>query len=186
MLRAFVFRRRRRGLKPLKRDTKAYTTETRAQATTTDATNRRELRRARGLEMNRLTQILLMALAVFATCSLSRAQDEPLWQIIGTTTDKKTGEITIFQARDCHRFTDAESAKYPKLAIRQQTGDTPPTKEAVDEYDCKRRASRIRIWLYKDGTEKIEKNLDWVEVVPGSVGEALLKYACRDRSKEMN
>jgi hypothetical protein len=135
--------------------------------------------------MNRLTQILLMALAVFATYSLLRAQDEPLWQIIGTTTNKNTGEITIFQARDCHRFTDAESAKYPKLAVRQQTGDTPPTKEAVDEYDCKRRASRIRIWLYKDGTEKIEKNLDWVEVVPGSVGEALLKYACRDRSKEM-
>jgi hypothetical protein len=138
------------------------------------------------MEMKRLTQILLMALAVFATYSLSRAQDElPLWQIIGTTTDKKTGEITIFQARDCHRFTDAESAKYPKLAIRQQTGDTPPTKEAVDEYDCKRRASRTRIWLYKDGAEQKEKNLDWMEIVPGSVGEALWKYACRDR-KEKN
>ena len=112
--------------------------------------------------MNRLTQILLIALAVFATYSLSRAQDEPLWQIIGTTTDKKTGEITIFHARDSHRFTDAESAEYPKLAIRQQTGDTPPTKEAVDEYDCKRRASRTRIWLYKDGTEQKEKNLDWM------------------------
>jgi hypothetical protein len=131
-----------------------------------------------------LAQILLMTLAVFATYSLSRAQDEPLWQYIGSTTNEKTGEITFFQARDCHRFTDAESAKYPKLAVRQQTGDTPPVKEAVDEYDCKRRASRIRIWLYKDGTEKKEKNLDWVEVVPGSVGEALLKYACRDRKEE--
>jgi hypothetical protein len=135
--------------------------------------------------MIRLTQILLMALAVFAIYSLSRAQDDPpLWQFIGSTTNEKTGEITIFHARDCHRFTDAESAKYPKLAIRQQTGDTPPISEAVDEFDCKRRASRIRIWLYKDGTEKKEKNIDWVEVVPGSVSEALLKYACRDRSKE--
>ncbi|HEU0180271.1 MAG TPA: hypothetical protein VFV58_39035 [Blastocatellia bacterium] len=133
--------------------------------------------------MKRLTQILLMALAVFATCLLSKAQDEPLWQDIGSITDKKTGEITIVQARDCYRFTDAESAKYPKLAIRQQIGDTAPVKEAVDEYDCKRRASRIRIWLYKDGTEKKEKNLDWMEVVPGSVGEALLKYACRDRNE---
>jgi hypothetical protein len=125
-----------------------------------------------------------MALAVFATYSLSRAQDEPLWQYIGSTTNKDTGEITFFQARDSHRFTDAESAKYPKLVIRQQTGDTAPIMEAVDEYDCKRRASRIRILLYKDGTEKKEQNLDWVEVAPGSVGEALLKYACRDRSKE--
>ena len=116
--------------------------------------------------------------------SLSRAQDEPLWQYIGSTTNQKTGEITIFHARDCYRFTDAESAKYPKLAIRQQTGDTPPIKEAVDEYDCKRRASRIRIWLYKDGTEKKEKNLDWVDVVPGSIGEVLLNYACRDRKEE--
>ena len=135
--------------------------------------------------MNRITHILLMALAVFVTYSLSRAQDGPLWQYIGSTTNKKTGEITIFHARDCHRFTDAESAAYPKLAIRPQTGDTAPNKEAVDEYDCKRRASRTRIWLYKDGAEQKEKNLDWMEVVPGSVGEALLKYACRDRSKEM-
>jgi len=134
--------------------------------------------------MKRLTQILVMALAVFATYSLSRAQDEPLWQYIGSTTNKETGEITIFRARDCYRFTDAESAKYPKLAIRQQTGDTAPIKEAVDEYDCKRRASRIRIWLYKDGTEKKEKNPDWMEVVPGSIGEVLLNYACRDRKEE--
>jgi len=72
------------------------------------------------------------------------------------------------------RFTDAESAKFPKLAIRQQTGDTALIKEAVDEYDCKRRAFRVRIWLYKDGAERKEKNLDWMEDVPGSVGEALL------------
>jgi nucleotide-binding universal stress UspA family protein len=135
--------------------------------------------------MKKLTQILLMALAVFATHSLSRAQDEPVWKYIGSTTNKQTGEITIFHARDCYRFTDAESAKYPKLAVRQQTGETPPTKEAVDEYDCKRRASRIRIWLYKDGTEQKEKNFDWVDVVPGSVGEVLLNYACRER-KEKN
>jgi hypothetical protein len=135
--------------------------------------------------MKRLTHILLMVLAVFVTYSLSRAQDEPIWQYIGSTTNKNTGEITFFQARDCHRFTDAESAEYPKLAIIQQTGDTAPTKEAVDEYDCKRRASRTRIWLYKDGTEQKVKNLDWVEVVPGSVGEALLNYACRER-KEKN
>ena len=134
--------------------------------------------------MKRLTQILLMALAVFATYSLSRAQDEPLWQFIASTTNEKTGEITIFHARDCYRFTDAESAKYPKLAVRQQTGDAPPIREAVDEFDCKRRASRIRIWLYKDGTEKKEKNLDWIEVVPGSVSETLLKYACRERKEE--
>jgi hypothetical protein len=134
--------------------------------------------------MKRLTQILLMALTVFVTYSLSRAQDEPLWQYIGSTTNKQTGEITVFHARDCYRFTDAESAKYPKLAIRQQTGDTEPDREAVDEYDCKRRASRIRIWLYKDGTEKKAKNLDWAEVVPGSLGESLLKYACRARSEE--
>ena len=135
--------------------------------------------------MKKLTQILLMALAVFVTYSLSRAQDEPLWQYIGSTTNKKTGEITIFHARDSYRFTDAESAGYPKLAIIQQTGDAAPTKEAIDEYDCKRRASRTRLWLYKDGTEQKEKNLDWMEVVPGSVGEALWKYACRDR-KEKN
>lgn len=134
--------------------------------------------------MKRLTQILLMALAVFATYSLSRAQDDPLWQFIASTTNEKTREITVYHARDCYRFTDAESAKYPKLAIRQQTGDAPPNKEAVDEYDCKRRAYRIRIWLYKDGTEKKEENPNWMEVVPGSVSEALLKYACRDRSKE--
>ena len=134
--------------------------------------------------MKRLTQILLMALTVFVIYSLSKAQDGPLWQYIGSTTNKKTGEITIFHARDSYRFTDAESAAYPKLAIRQQTGDTAPVMEAVDEYDCKRRASRIRILLYKDGTEKKEQNLNWVEVAPGSVGEALLKYACRDRSKE--
>jgi len=130
--------------------------------------------------MKRFTLILTLCLIH----SLSRAQDEPLWQYIGSTTNQKTGEITIFHARDCYRFTDAESAKYPKLAIRQQTGDTPPLKEAVDEYDCKRRASRIRIWLYKDGTEKKENNLDWMEVVPGSIGEVLLKYACRERKEE--
>ena len=130
--------------------------------------------------MKRLTQILLI---MFVAYSLSRAQDEPLWQYICSITDKKTGEITIVHARDCYRFTDAESAKYPKLAIRQQIGDAAPSKEAVDEYDCKRRAYRIRIWLYKDGTEKIEKNLDWMEAVPGSVGEALLNYACRDRNE---
>jgi hypothetical protein len=134
--------------------------------------------------MKRLTQILLMALAVFATSSLLRAQEESVWKYIGSTTNEKTGDITFYQARDCHRFTDAESAKYPKLAIRQQTGDIPPVKEAVDEYDCKRRASRIRIWLYKDGTEKKEANPEWKEVVPGSVGEALLKYACRERTEE--
>jgi hypothetical protein len=125
-----------------------------------------------------------MALAVFVTYSLSRAQDVPLWQYIGSITNKKTGEITIFNARDCYRFTDAESAKHPKLAIRQQSGDTAPIKEAVDEYDCKRRASRTRIWLYKDGTEQKVKNLDWMEVVPGSIGEALLNYACRDRNEK--
>jgi hypothetical protein len=130
--------------------------------------------------MKRFTLVLTLCLIH----SLSRAQEEPLWQYIGSTTNQKTGEITIFHARDCYRFTDAESAKYPKLAIRQQTGDTPPIKEAVDEYDCKRRASRIRIWLYKDGTEKKENNIDWVEVVPGSIGEVLLKYACRERKEE--
>jgi hypothetical protein len=134
--------------------------------------------------MNRMTQILLMAFAVFATYSLSKAQDEPLWQYLGSTTNAKTGEITIFHARDCYRFTDAESAKYPKLAIRQQIGDTPPIKQAVDEYDCKRRASRIRLWLYKDGAEEKVKNIDWIDVVPGSIGEALLKYACRERKEE--
>jgi hypothetical protein len=130
--------------------------------------------------MKRFTLVLTICLIH----SLSRAQEEPLWQYIGSTTNQKTGEITIFHARDCYRFTDAESAKYPKLAIRQQTGDTPPIKQAVDEYDCKRRASRIRIWLYKDGTEKKENNLDWMEVVPGSIGEVLLKYACRERKEE--
>ena len=134
--------------------------------------------------MKILTQILLMALTVFVTYPLSRAQDEALWQYIGSTTNEKTGEITIFHARDCSRFTDAESAKYPKLAIRQQTGDTEPLMEAVDEYDCKRRASRIRILLYKDGAEKKEKNLEWKEVVPGSIGEALLNYACREKAEE--
>jgi hypothetical protein len=134
--------------------------------------------------MKKLTQILFMTLAVFTTYSLSRAQDDPLWQYIGSTTNEKTGERTIFHARDCYRFTDAESAKYPKLAIRQQIGDTPPVKEAVDEYDCKRRASRIRIWLYKDGTEKKETNPNWTEAVPGSIGEALLKYACRAKTEE--
>jgi hypothetical protein len=134
--------------------------------------------------MKRLTQILLMALTVFVTYTLSRAQDEPLWQYIGSKTNEKTGEITIFQARDSYRFTDAESAKYPKLAIKQQIGDTEPVSEAIDEYDCEKRASRIRIWLYKDGTEKRAKNPDWVKVVPGSLGEALLKYACRVRTEE--
>jgi hypothetical protein len=134
--------------------------------------------------MKILIQILLTALTTFATYPLSRAQDEPLWQYIGSTTNQKTGEITIFHARDCHRFTDAESAKYPKLAIRQQTGDAEPLREAVDEYDCKRRASRIRIWLYKDGVEKKEENPDWKEVVPGSIGEALLNYACREKAEE--
>jgi hypothetical protein len=134
--------------------------------------------------MKILTQILLVALTTFATYPLSRAQDEPLWQYIGSTTNQKTGEITIFHARDCYRFTDAESAKYPKLAIRQQTGDTEPLMEAVDEYDCKRRVSRIRIWLYKDGVEKKEQNPDWKEVVPGSIGEALLNYACREKAEE--
>jgi hypothetical protein len=134
--------------------------------------------------MKRFTLALALCLPLCLIYSLSRAQDEPLWQYIGSTTNKKTGEITIFHARDCYRFTDAESAKYPKLAIRQQTGDTAPTKEAVDEYDCKRRVSRIRIWLYKDGAEEKVKNLDWIEVVPGSVGEVLLNYACRDRNEE--
>jgi hypothetical protein len=134
--------------------------------------------------MKILTQILLTALTAFATYPLSRAQDEPLWQYIGSTTNQKTGEITIFHARDCYRFTDAESSKYPKLAIRQQTGDSEPLNEAVDEYDCKRRASRIRIWLYKDGVEKKEQNPDWKEVVPGSIGEALLNYACREKAEE--
>jgi len=134
--------------------------------------------------MKRFTLALTLCLPLCLIYSLSRAQDETLWQYIGSTTNKKTGEITIFHARDCYRFTDAESAKYPKLAIRQQIGDTAPTKEAVDEYDCKRRASRIRIWLYKDGTEEKVKNLDWMEVVPGSVGEILLNYACRDRKEE--
>ena len=135
--------------------------------------------------MKRFTLALTLCLPLCLIYSLSRAQDETLWQYIGSTTNKKTGEITIFHARDSYRFTDAESAAYPKLAIRQQTGDTAPTKEAVDEYDCKRRASRTRIWLYKDGAEQKEKNLDWMEIVPGSVGEALWKYACRDR-KEKN
>lgn len=134
--------------------------------------------------MKRLTQILLMALTVFVTYSLSRAQDDPLWQYIGSTTNEKTGEITIYHARDSYRFTDAESAKYPKLAVRQQIGDAAPISEAVDEYDCNQRASRIRIWLYRDGTEKKEKKLDWVKVVPGSLGDALLKYACRARTEE--
>ena len=134
--------------------------------------------------MKGLAQILLIALSALGTYSLSRAQDEPLWQYIGTTTNKETGETTIFIARDSYRFTDAESAKYPKLAVRQQTSDAEPNKEAIDEYDCKRRASRIRIWLYRDGTEKREKDLDWKEVVPGSVGEALLNYACRVRAEE--
>jgi hypothetical protein len=134
--------------------------------------------------MKRFTLALALCLPLCLIYSLSRAQDEPLWQYIGSTTNKKTGEITIFHARDCYRFTDAESAKYPKLAIRQQTGDAAPTKEAVDEYDCKRRVSRIRIWLYKDGAEEKVKNLDWIEVVPGSVGEVLLNYACRDRNEE--
>jgi hypothetical protein len=134
--------------------------------------------------MKRFTLALTLCLPLCLIHSLSRAQDEPLWQYIGSTTNKKTGEITIFHARDCYRFTDAESAKYPKLAIRQQTGDTAPIKEAVDEYDCKRRASRIRIWLYKDGAEEKVKNLDWMEVVPGSVGDVLLNYACRDKNEE--
>jgi|SRR5262252_7520323 len=132
--------------------------------------------------MKRFTLVLTLCLALSPITA--SAQDGPLWQYIGSTTNKKTGEITIFHARDCYRFTDAESAEYPKLAIRQQTGDTVPIKEAVDEYDCKRRASRTRIWLYKDGTEQKEKNLDWMEVVPGSVGEALWNYACRDRTKD--
>jgi hypothetical protein len=134
--------------------------------------------------MKRMNQILWMALTVFAAFSLSRAQEEPLWQYIGSTTDAKTGEITIFHARDCYRFTDVESAKYPKLAIKQQIGDAEANREAVDEYDCERRASRIRLWLHKDGTEEKEEKPEWKKVVPGSVGEALLKYACRVRTEE--
>ena len=63
---------------------------------------------------------------------------------------------------------------FPKLAIRQPTDDTALIKDAVDEYDCKRRAFKIRIWLYKDGAERKEKNLDRMEVVPDSVGEGRL------------
>ncbi|HEV2664866.1 MAG TPA: hypothetical protein VG324_08140 [Blastocatellia bacterium] len=134
--------------------------------------------------MKRPTQILLMALAVLATYSLSRAQDEPLWKYITSIGDEKTGGATAFFARDCYRFTDAESEKYPKLAVKRSGGTMTALKETVDEFDCKRRATRIRIWIYTDDTEQKEKNLDWTVVVHGSVSEGLLDYACRNRKQK--
>jgi len=133
--------------------------------------------------MKRLTLAVLLCLTLCPVYSLSRAQDEPLWKYIATTTNEKTGESISFHARDCYRYTDKESEKYPKLAVKTSRIGTN-IKETVSEYDCKRRASRIRIWIYTDNTEKKEADLEWTEVVPGSPGEALLNYACRDRSKE--
>jgi len=134
--------------------------------------------------MKRLAQILVMALAACATYSLSRAQDEPIWKYISSIGNEKTGGATAFFARDCYRFTDAESEKYPKLAVKSSGVTMTALKETVDEFDCKRRATRIRIWIYTDDTEQKEKNLDWTVVVHGSVSEGLLDYACRDRKQK--
>lgn len=136
--------------------------------------------------MNRSTLVLTLCLTLCQIYSLSKAQDEPLWKYIGSTKNEQTGESTTFYARDCYRFTDAESEKYPKLAVRISGDPTSTIKESVVEYDCKRRAVRTRIYTYTDGTEDKVKELDWREVVPSSAGETLLDYACRDRSKEKN
>ena len=134
--------------------------------------------------MKRLTQILLMTLAVFAIYSLPRAQDEPLWKYITSIGNENMGGATAFFARDCYRYTDAESEKYPKLAVKSSGVTMTSLKETVDEFDCKRRATRIRIWIYKDDTEQSEMDLDWRKVFPGSVTEALLDYACRNRKEK--
>jgi len=113
---------------------------------------------------------------------LSRAQDAPVWKYIASTINEQTKETTTFHARDCYRFTDKDSEKYPKLAVR--SSGMSPLKETVDEYDCQRRLTRTRIRIYTDGKEEKAKELDWMEAVPDSAGEALLNYACRDRTKE--
>ena len=45
--------------------------------------------------MKRFTLVLTLCLIDPS----SRAQDEPLWQYIGSTTNQKTGEITIFSIK---------------------------------------------------------------------------------------
>jgi len=132
--------------------------------------------------MQRFTLALTLCLALSPITT--RAQDDVLWKYIASTTNKKTGERIIFYARDCCRFTDKGSDKYPKLAVKSPNSELSLVKETVVEFDCKRRASRTRIWIFTDGTEVKEENPDWEEVVPGSVEEFLLKYACRWRIKD--
>jgi len=132
--------------------------------------------------MKRFTLVLTLCLTPCLIYSLSIAQDEPVWKFIATLKDDQTGEEHQYFARDCYRFTDAESEKYPKLSIKS-TG-WKAVKETVEEFDCKNRATRTRIWIHKDDTEEKEKSPHWAEVVPGSIGEPLFEYACRDRSKE--
>lgn len=129
--------------------------------------------------MKRLTLAVVLYLTLCPIYSSSRAQDEPLWKYITSTKNEQTGEEVSFHARDCYMFTDAKSEKYPKLAIKRSNSTV---KESVVEYDCLRRAERTRIYTFLDGTEHKPTELDWEEVVPGSAGEALLDYACRDRS----
>ena len=126
--------------------------------------------------------LLLLLVGLCSTHSLSRAQDAPVWKYIASTINEQTKETTTFHARDCYRFTDKDSEKYPKLAVR--SSGMSPLKETVDEYDCQRRLTRTRIRIYTDGKEEKAKELDWMEAVPDSAGEALLNYACRDRTKE--
>ena len=132
--------------------------------------------------MKRFTVALTLCLTICLIYSLSRAQDEPFWKHIPTIKNDQTGEESPYFARDCYRFTDTESENYPKLSVKSIAWNA--IKETVVEFDCKLLAYRTRIWIHKNGAEEKEKNLDWTEVVPDSIGEPLLEYACRDRSKE--
>jgi hypothetical protein len=134
--------------------------------------------------MKRFTLVLTLCLTLCLAPShiTTSAQDEPVWKYLGSLKNEQTGEETSFYVRDSYRFTDKESEKYPKLAVRSSRSGI--LKEYVAEFDCKRRAMRTRIWIYINGKEEKATELDWLEVVPTSPGEAFLDYACRDRSKE--
>jgi hypothetical protein len=134
--------------------------------------------------MKRFTLAVTLCLTPCLIYSLSRAQDKPVWKYIGSAELGKTGEKVAYRARDCYRHIDAESAKYPKLAVRMTPINKRNLKETVEEYDCKRRVFRTRIVILTDGAEVKITDFYWREVAPGSIEESLLNYTCRDRSKE--
>jgi hypothetical protein len=152
--------------------------------------------------MKMTIRTVLLTLTLLGGCLMGQAQTPRTeangWKLILVTykeepstekSDKEYGEPSVaFFVKDAPYYVNRKYRSLLVISLSKEVtirGPYKGTRKTLMEFDCERRLAHTVRWYMSDGSEREVSLADlrsWRDIVPKTVLEDLLKYACRPKT----